>query len=80
MKRLQELESVGWGFFLGAAVVLAPLSYLAIRPLANADATLAEKILLVVVLDLVLAALLAWITNDQLHRRMLRKHGAKEKR
>lgn len=79
MNFLKGVESVGWGFFAGATAVLSPPCIALLWRSAKPESSAAERILLGVVLAVILAAVLAWAVNDQLHRRALRRHAIDEK-
>lgn len=79
MKRLADLDSVGWGFFALAAAALSPLCIGAMWQAAVPGATMPERVALGVMLALILAAFLAWLVNEILYRRHLKKHSTEEK-
>lgn len=79
MKRLGELESVGWGFFAITAALLSPPCIWLVWVSAKPESSVFERVLLAVVLAVVLAAFVAWLVNDQLYRRMVRRQAIEEK-
>lgn len=77
MKSLKEIESVGWGFFvLCFAVLVAPTVWFVWN--GTYDTVPASvRILMGLVVASTEAGIVAWVVNDQLHRRNVRRYEAK---
>ncbi len=77
MKSLKEVESVGWGFFaICFVVVLAPSIWL-VWNYTYDTVTPAVRVLAGFVVASTGAGVIAWVVNDLLHRRNVRRHAAK---
>jgi hypothetical protein len=80
MKSLRDLESVGWGFFLGCAAALAgPFIWLTLA-MTYDTIPLYGRVIIGIMFSFVAAAFVAWIVNDLLHRRNLRRKMAARSR
>lgn len=79
MPRLAEIESVGWGFFLGTFALFVGPCAVASWLITKTDAAAMERIGLGVVTAALLAAITSWGVNEVLHRRNLQRFAAEKK-
>lgn len=76
MKSLKEIESVGWGFFgLCFVLVLAPSIWL-VWNYTYDNVAPAVRVLAGFVVASTCAGVIAWVVNDLLHRRNVRRYEA----
>lgn len=79
MKPIQEIESVGWGFYCAVVIVLAGPCTWGIWLVTLPETPIGQRIALGVSFAGALAAVVAWAVNDLLHRRNVRKYEADRK-
>lgn len=80
MKSLREIESVGWGFFLGCAAVLAgPFIWFTLA-ITYDTMPMYGRVIIGIMFSFVAAAVVAWLVNDLLHRRNVRRKTAERSR
>lgn len=79
MPRISDLDSVGWGFFLGVLALLAGPCAVVSWVITKAEAAAMERIGLGIVSAALLAAIISWGVNELLHQRNLRRLAAEKK-